>query len=75
MFSLHGLPFHLRSFIVKPGSVTGNQSGEESLWVIVVKREHLFTILHPSSCCSALKSLENQSAQSCLISQSLWIIE
>jgi len=48
MFSLHGLPFHLRSLIVKPESVTGNQSGEELLWVLVVKREHLLTILHPS---------------------------
>ena len=48
MFSLYGLPFHLRSLIVKPGSVTGKHSGKESLWVLVVKREHLLTIVHPS---------------------------
>jgi hypothetical protein len=48
MFSLHGLPFQLRSLIMKPGSVTGKQSGEESFWLLFVKREHLLTVLHPS---------------------------
>jgi len=48
VFSLHELSLHLRSLIVKPVSVTGNQSGEESLWVLVVKREHHLKILHTS---------------------------
>jgi hypothetical protein len=47
MFSLNGLTFHLRSLLVKPGSVTDDQSDEESLWLLV-KRERLLTVLRPS---------------------------
>jgi len=74
MFSLHGLPFHLWSLLVKPGPVSSNKSGREFLWVLVVKSEQLLAVLHPSLRCLGLSYFETQSAQTFFIFKSLWLI-
>jgi len=74
MFSLHGLPFHLWSLLVKSGPVSSNKSGREFLWVLFVKSEQLLAVLHPSLHCLGLSYFETQSAQTFFIFKSLWLI-
>jgi len=74
MFSLHGLPFHLWSLMVKLGPVSSNKSGREFLWVLVVKSKQPLAILHPSLHCLGLRSFETQSVQISFIFKSLWVI-
>lgn len=65
--------FHLWSLMVKPGPVSSNWSGRESLWVLV-KSKQLLAFLHPSLLCLGLRSFETQSAQTFFIFKSLRII-